>query len=65
MRPGFAGNIIISEGRSRRNRTLRYIGYTVHIRRGEMMLTVPMHRGALRVQQVDHIDYYPVTLAYL
>lgn len=65
MRPGFAGDIIISEGRSRRDRTLRYIGYTVHIWRDEMMLAVPVHRGALRVQQVDHIDHYPVTLAYL
>lgn len=65
MRAGFAGEVIISKGRSRRNRALRYIGYTVHIRRSEMMLTMPVHRSALRMQHVDHVDYYPIALAYL
>jgi len=50
MRAGFGGNVIVSESRSRMNRALRYIGYTVHVWRGKMMLAVPMHRCALRVQ---------------
>lgn len=50
MRAAFGGGVTVSESRSRRDGTLRYVRYTVHVRRAEMMLTVPMHRRALRVQ---------------
>lgn len=65
MRARLSGEVIVSEGRSRRDRALRYVRYTVHVRRGSVMLAVPVHRGALRVEHVDHVDYYPVALAHL
>lgn len=65
VRAGFSGDVIVSEGRSRKDRALRYVGYTIHVRRSEMMLAVPMHRRTISVQQVDHVDYYPVALAHL
>lgn len=50
MRASFGGNVIVLKGRSRKDRALRYVGYTIHVRRGEMMLAVPVHRSALRLQ---------------
>lgn len=65
MRASFGGDVLVSEGSSGWNRALRYVRYTVHIRGEDVMLTMPMHRGAPWVQHVDQVYYYLVALADL
>lgn len=50
MRARLRGNEIITESRTWQNWALGYVRNAVHVRSFNMMLAMPMHRRALRVQ---------------
>lgn len=59
------GFVMIAESISRQNRALGDERHTVHVRCCSMMLTMPVHRRAVRRHHVCHVHYYPVTFANL